>query len=189
MKGKTDRIISVLEPLAASMGLELVDVEVAGTRKNPVLRVFLDTPDGGITLDDLADAQSWVDAAVEELDPFEDAWVLEVSSPGIDRPLRTPEHYERFAGEEVVCILCKGETPPKVTGTLRGFADGCVLVETAGDGAASGNGAGDSVTSIELSRIKRAHIVAHIDFSARTLEAEHADAPSEPAEAPRETTR
>ena len=182
MKDKARRIIGILEPLAAEHGLELVDVEVAGTRKNPILRVFLDTPEGGITLDDLAWAQSWVDASLEEADPFEGAWTLEVSSPGIDRLLRTPAHFSRFAGEEVVCLLAKGRTPSKVTGILRGFDDGCVLVETSPDAASAdadrespvdGPSAGaPDVVRIALDDICRAHIVGHIDFSGRTLEEE-----------------
>lgn len=53
---REDKLIEVLEPLASKHGLDLVTVEVAGTRKRPVLRVFLDTPAGGITLDELVDA-------------------------------------------------------------------------------------------------------------------------------------
>ena len=102
MATKAEKLIEVLEPLAEGNGLELVTVEVAGTKKNPILRVCLDTPQGGINLDQLAEAREWVDAAVDELDPFKESFVLEVSSPGIDRPLRKLSDFERFAGEDVV---------------------------------------------------------------------------------------
>ncbi len=100
MATKAEKLIEVLEPLAEGNGLELVTVEVAGTKKNPILRVCLDTPQGGINLDQLAEAREWVDAAVDELDPFKESFVLEVSSPGIDRPLRKLSDFERFAGED-----------------------------------------------------------------------------------------
>ena len=102
MATKAEKLIEVLEPLAEGNGLELVTVEVAGTKKNPILRVCLDTPQGGINLDQLAEAREWVDAAVDELDPFKESFVLEVSSPGIDRPLRKLSDFERFVGEDVV---------------------------------------------------------------------------------------
>ena len=76
MATKAEKLIEVLEPLAEDHGLELVTVEVAGTKKNPILRVCLDTPEGGINLDQLAEAREWVDAAVDELDPFKESFVL-----------------------------------------------------------------------------------------------------------------
>lgn len=155
MANKAEQLIDALEPLAQEHGLDLVTVEVAGTRKNPILRVFLDTLEGGITLDELADAQEWVDAKVEELDPFEDAYTLEVSSPGIDRPLRRRADFERFAGEECVVYLKKGEARTKATGVLAGMEGDDVLV-MGGDGA---------VERIGFARIKKANIIGRIDFS------------------------
>ena len=155
MANKQDKLIEALEPLAAEHGLDLVDVEVAGTRKNPILRVYLDTLAGGITLDQLADAQEWVDARIEQLDPFEDAYTLEVSSPGIDRPLRKRADYGRFAGEDCVVYLKKGEARPKVTGRLAGI-EGDEVVVTAADGVSE---------RISLDRIKKANIIGRIDFN------------------------
>lgn len=162
MANKAEQLIEVLEPLASEHGLELVDVEVAGTRKNPILRVFLDTPEGGISLDELSDAQVWVDAKIEEVDPFEDAYTLEVSSPGVDRPLRKPEDYERFAGEDCVVYLKKGDSRVKYRGVLRGMDGDCVVVEQE-DG---------EVEKVDLSRIKKANIIGRVDFSGCALEEE-----------------
>ena len=78
MADKRSMLIDALEPEACSHHLDLVDVEIAGTRRNPILRVFLDTEAGGINLDELAAAQEWVDALVEEMDPFQDSYTLEV---------------------------------------------------------------------------------------------------------------
>lgn len=154
MATKAEKLIEVLEPLADSNGLELVTVEVAGTKKNPILRVCLDTPEGGINLDQLAAAREWVDAAVDELDPFAGSFVLEVSSPGIDRPLRKVSDYERFAGEDVVIYLKPGEARTKETGVLVGVEGDAVVVED-----------GDERKLVALDRIKKANIVGRIDFS------------------------
>ncbi len=155
MANKAEQLIDALEPLAQEHGLDLVTVEVAGTRKNPILRVFLDTPEGGITLDALADAQEWVDAKVEQLDPFEDAYTLEVSSPGIDRPLRKRADFDRFAGEDCVVYLKKGEARTKVTGVLNGM-EGDEVIVVCEDGER---------VAIGLNRVKKANIIGRIDFS------------------------
>lgn len=154
MATKAEKLIEALEPVAAQNGLELVTVEVAGTKKNPILRVYLDTPEGGINLDQLAEAREWVDVAVDELDPFAGSFVLEVSSPGIDRPLRKQSDYERFAGEEVVVYLKPGEARTKETGVLAGIEEGQIVIES-----------GDERKTIALDRIKKANIVGRIDFS------------------------
>ena len=154
MATKAEKLIEVLEPLAEGNGLELVTVEVAGTKKNPILRVCLDTPQGGINLDQLAEAREWVDAAVDELDPFKESFVLEVSSPGIDRPLRKLSDFERFAGEDVVIYLKPGQAHSKEKGVLTGVEGEDVVVDQDGQPLA-----------IPFATIKRAHIVGRIDFS------------------------
>ena len=156
---KEETLIEALEAPASAHNLDLVTVEVAGTRKNPILRVFLDTFEGGITLDALADAQEWVDAAVEELDPFQGSYTLEVSSPGIDRPLRKRSDYVRFAGEKTVVYLKPGQARSKYTGISQGLVEDELVLEME-DGATE---------RIPLARIKKANIVGHIDFSGHTI--------------------
>ncbi len=147
-------LIEVLEPMAAQHALDLVQVEVAGTTKNPILRIYLDTPEGGITLDQLSEAQQWIDVVLDEVDPFQYSYVLEVSSPGIDRPLRRREDFERFAGEEAV-VFTKSGQPQKVQGDLQGMDADDVLVGEA---------------RIPFSQIKSAHIIGRIDFNERLFE-------------------
>lgn len=166
---KEQMLIEALEPLAIENGLDLVTVEVAGTRKKPILRVFLDTPAGGITLDQLVDAQEWVDACIEEVDPFIDSYDLEVSSPGIDRPLRKREDFERFTGETTVAYLKPGAPRSKYTGISQGL-DNDELVLDMEDG---------TVERIPFDRIKKAHIIGKIDFSGRNFEDEDAFAESD----------
>ena len=91
-----DRVRDVVLPLLTERDLDLYDIEVAG----PVLKVVVDRP-GGLDLDVLADATRAVSRALDEADPIAGAYTLEVSSPGLERRLRTPRHFARAVGETV----------------------------------------------------------------------------------------
>lgn len=93
------RLAEALEPEAASHGLELVAVEVAGAQKNPIVRVYLDR-EGGINLDAVAEANEWVGEIVEH--EITDSFTLELSSPGIERPLAKLSDFERFTGNDAI---------------------------------------------------------------------------------------
>ena len=88
LSSKEASLLAALEPRAEAEGIEIVTVEVVGSRKAPTIRVYLDTPEG-IAFEDITAAQVWVNEIMDEIDPFPGAYTLEVSSPGIDRPLRT----------------------------------------------------------------------------------------------------
>lgn len=152
---KEETLLEALEPAATQAGIEIVTVEVAGAKKAPTIKVYIDTP-SGVGFDQLAAAQKWIGAIMDDIDPFPGAYTLEVSSPGIDRPLRTPEHFTKFAGEDVL-ITCCGPVSgrSKWTGVLRGFQDGSVIVEAEGESV-----------SIPLEDIKRARVKGKIDFNA-----------------------
>ncbi|WP_279083957.1 ribosome maturation factor RimP [Gilliamella apis] len=92
----------IQEPVNA-LGFELVGIEYIRGRY-PVLRVYIDS-ENGITVDDCADVSRQISAVLDVEDPITDAYNLEVSSPGMDRPLFTLEHYQRFVGEEVIVSL------------------------------------------------------------------------------------
>ena len=92
----SDELHGVLSPLLAAHGLDLVDVEV----RPGLVRVTVDRP-GGIDLDGLAEANRTVSAALDEIDPLPGRYTLEVSSPGVERRLRTPEQFTRAIGETV----------------------------------------------------------------------------------------
>ena len=98
---KEQQLLDALAPRAEQEGVEIVTVEVAGAKKAPTIRVYIDTPDG-VSFDELSSAQAWINDLMDELDPFPGAYTLEVSSPGIDRPLRTAEHFARFVGDTAV---------------------------------------------------------------------------------------
>ena len=99
LTGKELKLYNALAPYANDKGVEIVTVEVVGSKKAPTIRVFIDC-EGGVGFDELSSAQSWINDVMDELDPFPGAYTLEVSSPGIDRPLRTLEHFQRFEGEK-----------------------------------------------------------------------------------------
>ena len=153
---KEQQMLDALAPRAEQQGVEIVTVEVAGAKKAPTIRVYIDTPDG-VSFDELSSAQAWINDLMDELDPFPGAYTLEVSSPGIDRPLRTPEHFARFAGETVT-VKTTGPIDGRssFTGELLGFEDGCVIV--AADGA--------DTFRIPYDNIKKARVKGTIDFSA-----------------------
>lgn len=156
LTGKEKSLLAALEPTAVENDVEIVTVEVVGARKAPTIRVFIDTPDG-VSFDQLSSAQAWINRIMDEIDPFPGAYTLEVSSPGIDRPLRTPEHFERFAGERVQ-VVCQSPVNGRSrwSGTLLGYREGCVLVDVDGEEVA-----------LELANVKRANVKGIIDFNAK----------------------
>jgi len=94
------KLVDILEPEAEKHGYELVAVEQSGGRHTPVIRVLLDREDG-VDLEAITIANRWVTELFDELDPINGPYTLEVSSPGIDRPLRKLSDFDRFAGETV----------------------------------------------------------------------------------------
>lgn len=115
-------LVSVLEPC----GLELFDLEWVGG----LLRVTIDSPTG-IDLEALGSATTLVSQALDaaDPDPFPGRYVLEVSSPGLERPLRAPAHFRRFVGSKVaVKTKPSVEGDRRLTGTLEAADDhGCVV--------------------------------------------------------------
>ncbi len=102
------RIPEVEEELEArvdDLGYELVDVVWAGSSRRPILRIRIDrpgsTPGQGVTVDDCAVVSRALEPWLDAMDAVPERYVLEVSSPGVDRPLTRPAHWARFAGEEV----------------------------------------------------------------------------------------
>ncbi len=105
----TEELFTQLQPVIAAVGLELVDVEL----RSGVLLVTVDH-DGGVDLEALTDANRAVSSLLDELDPIPGRYTLEVSSPGVERTLRTPAHFIRAIGELVTV-----KTRPQVPGERR----------------------------------------------------------------------
>ncbi|OIR09181.1 ribosome maturation factor RimP [mine drainage metagenome] len=109
-----DRIAALIAPSLESMGYELVRVQLQG-QKRPVLQIMAERADRApMTVEDCADISRSVSALLDVDDPISDAYTLEVSSPGIDRPLTRRQDYERFSGFEA-----KIETQRPVDGRKR----------------------------------------------------------------------
>ena len=153
---KEQQLLDALAPVAAEKDVEIVTVEVVGAKKAPTIRVYIDT-EHGVGFDELASAHEWINEIMDRIDPFPGAYMLEVTSPGIDRPLRTPEHFARFAGETVVVILrAPYEGRAKWTGKLVGYEEDEVLVEVDG-----------IVERLPYGDIKKANVKGTFDFNAK----------------------
>jgi ribosome maturation factor RimP len=153
VKGKKEQaLIDALEQVAAENGYELIDVELAGTAKARIIRVFIDKHEG-LNIDDIAAANSWIDATVEANEPFPGTYALEVSSPGIDRPLRKLEHFARFIGEETKIQTEALEGRSNWTGTIAGVEEDTILLASSGE-----------TYRIPHDKIKKAQLKGKIDF-------------------------
>lgn len=150
----TQHLIDDLEPLAEQAGLELVTIELVGGRKAPTIRIFLDA-EGGITFDQIMQSHAWIDEYLDREDPFPGAYTLEVSSPGIDRPLRKRADFDRYAGERAVVLSREDGKRRKRSGELVGMRDDDVVLRDD-----EGN-----ESRIPFDIITEAHIKGQIDFS------------------------
>ena len=125
MSVTVDRVREVIVPLLADLDVELYDVELIGGS----LRVTLDRP-GGIDVDAITRATRAISAALDEADPVPGAYTLEVSSPGLERQLRTPEHFQGAVGEDVKVKTRAGvEGDRRAEGRLSAVDDGTVTIE------------------------------------------------------------
>jgi len=95
-----DQIREIVAPILESMGLELIDLEWSGQAKGGHLRIFIDKA-GGIKVEDCEQVSRYVGHALDVADPIPNKYILEVSSPGLDRPLRKPADYIRSIGKLV----------------------------------------------------------------------------------------
>lgn len=150
---KEQSLLTALEPKAAERGLEIVTVEVVGASKSPVIRVYVDA-EGGVTFNVLAAAQAWIGDLLDEIDPFPGAYVLEVSSPGIDRPLRTPKHFQAAVGEKA-----KFKTMQAVEG--RKHFKGTIVSAT--DDSVTMDADGQEVV-LPYEAISKANIIGTVEF-------------------------
>ena len=143
----------LLEKTLPPMGYDVVDWEMSP--KGRYLRVFIDKPKG-VSVEDCARVSRQLTRlfAVENVD-FDR---LEVSSPGLDRPLRKPEDFLRFQGEEAEFRLANPvENVRRMKGVLQGIADGAVLVETA-----------QGMKAVPLADIDRARLIPRIEWRKAT---------------------
>jgi ribosome maturation factor RimP len=129
-----DKVHRLLVPILDSMAVELVDLEFKREGRDWFLRLFIDK-EGGVTLDDCAEVSREVDALLEVEDVIDAAYRLEVSSPGLDRPLKKSADYERFKGRLVKVKTFekldpdeRGHSRKTFTGELLGLEAGRVRI-------------------------------------------------------------
>ena len=123
------RLAAIVQPVIEGMGYELVRLRLM-SGKTRILQIMADRPEGGIEVDDCADISTMVSATLDVDDPLEDAYVLEVSSPGIDRPLTRLKDFDAWSGYEArieTTELIDGRR--RFKGTLAGTEGDEVLIE------------------------------------------------------------
>jgi ribosome maturation factor RimP len=152
MSVELERIHAIAERVATSEGLALIDVELKGGRSNPLLRIYIDKPQG-VSHADCALVSEQVSAILDVEDPFPSSYTLEVSSPGLDRALTKPSHYEHFAGRRARIVMKEPVDEQRVfEGRLGGLDAGKVRMDLA-DG---------KTAELELANISKAKLVVEL---------------------------
>lgn len=152
MSRSQDKLTQLLNPAVEALGYELVGIEHLPMGKHSVLRVYIDSPDG-ITVSDCSRVSHQVSGVLEVEDPIKGQFTLEVSSPGIDRPLFTLEQFESFVGSQVKLRLFHAvDGKRKITGRIDRVVEGEIIIED-----------GDSVSyQLNIDDIDKANIIAEI---------------------------
>lgn len=142
------QVIEIIEPILAEMGFELVDIEYLSEYGRRVLRIYVDT-ENGITLDDCALVSREIGNLLDIRDIVQHEYVLEVSSPGLNRPLRKEEDFLRAVGKRVkarTVVPVKGRR--NFTGCLRDYRDGVLYIEVQ-----------DGLVSLSRQDVEKANLV------------------------------
>jgi ribosome maturation factor RimP len=124
---KVSDIWTVVEPYLAAERLELDDVELLGRGPGTLLRVVVDGEN--VDTDRLADVSRGISRLLDNESELDDAYRLEVTSPGLERNLRRPSHYAKSVGREVVVKIADGETKTTVRGTLADAGEDSFTIE------------------------------------------------------------
>ncbi|MBD5559653.1 MAG: ribosome maturation factor RimP [Clostridia bacterium] len=145
------KVEALAQPLAAEMGYEYVDTEYAKEGRDWMLTIYIDKPDG-VQIDDCETFSRALEKILDEKDPVPDTYTLVVSSPGLDRPLRTLRDFERSRGMTIDVKLYKPFMGSKeFTGPLVDFTDSSVTIAS-----------GDDEITFELD--ETAKISLHVDI-------------------------
>ena len=127
-----ETLLKLLEAPVQALGYEVVELEFHSQGRGGLLRVYIDR-EGGVTVDDCEKVSRQVSAVLDVEDPIPGAYTLEVSSPGLDRPLRKEADFVRFAGERAKLeLLLPKDGRKRYTGTLKGCEAGEVSIEVDG---------------------------------------------------------
>ncbi len=132
MRHTVAKLQELLGPVVTAMGYELLGVELHPRPGGALLRVYIDKEDG-VDLDDCQRVSHQLSGILDVEDPISGRYTLEVSSPGLDRPLFTAQHFARFTGHQVrVHLAAPLHGRKTLTARLRGMRDNCVVLEHEG---------------------------------------------------------
>ena len=127
-----EEISAFLKEYADSLGVEVIDIETANS-KNPSLTIFVDK-DGGIDLDTIEKFHNLINLPLDEFNPYDGAYTLNVSSPGVDRPLKTEKDFLRKMGKDLEIKFYAPQKGKKyLEGKLIGYAPNVITVEVDGE--------------------------------------------------------
>ncbi len=133
MSQKIQELEALCSPAVVDLGLELLGIEYAPSSHRSVLRIYIDAEGRHVTLDDCTAVSREVSALLDVNDPIQGNYVLEVSSPGFDRPLFKPAHFERFIGQQAkIALHLPQEGRRRFSAAIRGVEGAEVLVEQDG---------------------------------------------------------
>jgi ribosome maturation factor RimP len=148
----TERLTDMLEPAVEALDYELVGIEFIRAGKHSTLRVYIDHAEG-ISVDDCARVSHQVSAVLDVEDPINTEYNLEVSSPGLDRPLFKASQYEQFQGELAqVTLSMPVQGKRKFTGVIRTVTENMVTF-----------GVGEETLEVDVATIKKANLVPNFD--------------------------
>lgn len=129
MRQAPAKIQALIQPAVQALGYELVGIEHLSQGRHSLLRIYIDSEDG-ITLDDCERVSHQVSGLLDVEDAIHGHYNLEVSSPGLDRPLFSEEQFQRFSGKEAkVRLSVPMDGRKNFTGVIRGVSDGKVILE------------------------------------------------------------
>lgn len=154
---------TLVEPSIQRLGYDLVAVEWMGDAQGPILRISIDNPNG-IHAKDCSTVSRYIEPLLDEADPIESSYTLEVSSPGIERPVQRLADFTRFEGFRCRIRLEEGHPRRRYSGVLRGVDEDEILVEV--DGV---------VHRLVNDTIDRAHLVLDIEEFNKLAEVLHDD--------------
>ena len=151
------KINGLIQPLVEDLGYEFVGIEYSSNPKNALLRIYIDEQSNGIAVEDCARVSREVAALLDVEDPIAGNYNLEVSSPGLDRPLKKPADFDRFTGQKarlksknLLDPDQRGNTRKTFVGTLLGFEDNQIRLELSDKQG--------GVIAIPLSEIEKANL-------------------------------
>lgn len=122
------KVSDIARPIVEGLGIELIDAEYVKEGSKWILRLYIDKK-GGVGLDDCEAVSRAVEPALDAADPIREPYVFEVSSPGLERPLKTDRDFERYEGEAVeVGLYAPRDGVKQFTGTLKGKQDGVITI-------------------------------------------------------------